>query len=524
MELKVNTSIPISFEKIEDVEDTRFMKVKVEVAHTGQNLNNSYFSKEVLTKMGNDLSGVPVVGFLAKKSDGETDFRGHELKLTITDDGIEHVYLGNAFGCVLEDSNARFETKLCDDGVEREFLVVDAYLWRKFSQYTDIFEKDGFRAQSMELQPESITGYFSEDKVFRFTDAKVEALCALGTDIHEAMKGATITKYSLPSIKDQLREMFEELKQSNILSNESSVQSNEDNTFSINEENESEEDQVLPENKKTKLEIAEMFSLTVNQLSEELSRKISEKTYKTKNWYDEEVERSKFYMTDFDESFVYAVDREQGYIDVKIPYSKNGDDVSFDFDSASRIKWSPIDWDGESNEEVATENFTVKILEEVKKDFDKAIEEKNEVSTKLEKQATSLLDLNEKFTSLQETVREKENQIVAKDQELETLKEFKLQIETVERQEKVEKLFAKYKKNLTKEDVESFKEKESTFTVFEEFEKEVKLFVADKVAENVSTSTNSNDNTHFNAMGIPQANEQEPEKVGSVWDRLEQSK
>jgi hypothetical protein len=292
-------------------------------------------------------------------------------------------------------------------------------------------------------------------------------------------------------------------------------------TLKLSLENFSKEDEVVPD-VKTKKQIAEQFSLTTNQLYNELYNKVCELKYTGKNWYGEEVEYSKYYMTDFDESYVYAVDRQNNYQDVKMSYSKNGDNVTIDFESASRVKWSPVDWDG-GEEEVEMETFTAKILEEVKKDFDKAIGEKDELSQKLENQANSLLELNEKFTTLQSTVDEKDTQLSAKDQELETLKEFKLKIETNERQEKVENLFEKYKKHLTKEDVDSFKEKEATFAQFEDLEKEVKLFVADKVAEQVSTS-NTNTQTQFTQMGLNQ-NKQEDviDEPKNVWERLEQS-
>jgi len=51
LEYKINTSIPINFEMIEEIPDSRFLKVKIWLCHTGENLNGSYFSKELLETM-----------------------------------------------------------------------------------------------------------------------------------------------------------------------------------------------------------------------------------------------------------------------------------------------------------------------------------------------------------------------------------------------------------------------------------------------------------------------------------------
>ena len=44
--------LPTRFEESEpSTDDSRFQKVKIYIAHTGENLNHSVFSKEVLEKM-----------------------------------------------------------------------------------------------------------------------------------------------------------------------------------------------------------------------------------------------------------------------------------------------------------------------------------------------------------------------------------------------------------------------------------------------------------------------------------------
>ena len=108
-----------------NVLDDRFMKVKIWIAHTGENRNNSIFSKEVLESMIPSLANVPILGYIAVDEDNQADFKGHEEALVIEDKQFKLKYLGRAYGVIPTENNARFETRYGSDGVEREYLVCD---------------------------------------------------------------------------------------------------------------------------------------------------------------------------------------------------------------------------------------------------------------------------------------------------------------------------------------------------------------------------------------------------------------
>jgi hypothetical protein len=203
------TSIPVNFEKIEEIADSRFTRVKVWIAHTGINLNNSYFSKETLEKMIPSLANVPIVGYITADNLDEKDFNGHEQKLVIDDNGIELVYIGRAYGIVPENNNAKFETKEVN-GEEKLFLTCEGLLWNKFKDAIEIFDRDGKKPHSMELEPDSIKGEFADDGSFHFVDAKFEALCILGTNVSPAMTGSLIEKFSVNKLQEQLKEILDE--------------------------------------------------------------------------------------------------------------------------------------------------------------------------------------------------------------------------------------------------------------------------------------------------------------------------
>ena len=174
-------------------DDTRFMRIVVDLMHTGQNLNDSYFEKSIVDECIDSIKNTPVLGFI--KYDNitkETDFKGHEHILTKTENGIEERYLGSCYGVIPESCNPRWVDKMCDDGVEREFLQVDAILWEKFSDATNILRRDGEKSQSMELEVTSIEGYEDDDGVFHFTKFKFDGACILGDSCTPAMSGANV--------------------------------------------------------------------------------------------------------------------------------------------------------------------------------------------------------------------------------------------------------------------------------------------------------------------------------------------
>ena len=63
-------NLPVTYE-ISDYVDDRFKKVKIWIAHTGENLNYSIFTKESLEKMSETLPYVPIVGYIEKNEEDE---------------------------------------------------------------------------------------------------------------------------------------------------------------------------------------------------------------------------------------------------------------------------------------------------------------------------------------------------------------------------------------------------------------------------------------------------------------------
>ena len=90
--------LPVTFEKTGEVngKDTRFINVTIDVLHTGDNLNGSTFSKEVVDTALESIKNTPILGYIEESKAGGLDFKGHEHELKIDEDGIQYVYSGSA--------------------------------------------------------------------------------------------------------------------------------------------------------------------------------------------------------------------------------------------------------------------------------------------------------------------------------------------------------------------------------------------------------------------------------------------
>ncbi len=224
---KLLRTIPITFEKIKsyDISDTRFTKVKITLMHLGLNLNNSVFNKDVVTKALPSLCNTPILGYIKVDENGDKDFSDHHQILIIEGNEIKVIYKGSAYGTIPESCNPRWEVITGNDGIEREYLVVDGLLWNKIDG-VDIFTRDEIKKESMELFEESITGHFDKENHFVFDSFLFDGACALGDNTTPAMTGASIsTNFSvnLDEIKTKLEQFNNYFSKQSQMSNDNDI-------------------------------------------------------------------------------------------------------------------------------------------------------------------------------------------------------------------------------------------------------------------------------------------------------------
>lgn len=207
--------LPITFTVVQEfsTEDTRFAKVVIDVLHTGENYNNTSFTKEIVEQKLETIKNTPILGYI--NSEDVPDFEGHEDKIICTEDRTYKViYAGHAYGVIPESCNPRWETREDSDGVEREHLLVDGLMWTKFEDAMDIMLRDNIKAQSMELV--DCEGIKNSDGCFDITDFKFDGCCILSTTnpaIQPAMVDAKVSlEFSIDNISQEIKKKLMEFQ------------------------------------------------------------------------------------------------------------------------------------------------------------------------------------------------------------------------------------------------------------------------------------------------------------------------
>ena len=227
----MNRSIPkgshLEFVNIQPL-NPLISKCEIKVLYTGKNRNRSFISKEVATKMANSLPGTPIVGQYFYQTG---DFGDHgDEELVIDDKGLRFIKSTVPYGFVSTDAKVWWQNFVDKDGVEREYLLTEGYLWTgRYPDCKRIIEKGNH--QSMELDRDSLVGEWSkisgewskfendEHEYFIISDAVFSALCILGEEVEPCFEGANITKkggimYSLDrdEFKEKMLDFMADLK------------------------------------------------------------------------------------------------------------------------------------------------------------------------------------------------------------------------------------------------------------------------------------------------------------------------
>lgn len=354
-------NLPVSFtiNSCTETEDSRFLAITIDVLHTGLNFNGSIFNKEVVDANAESIKNTPVLGYIALNPDGELDFQGHEYKTVKDGNGKDYVYAGSAYGVIPESCNYRWIEKVCSDGICREFFQVDALLWTKFDDAVTIFERDGGKPQSMELELSSITGEENDDGTFTFTGFNFEGCCLLSsTDerIQSAMiDSEAVSKFTVQSIAQEIKDKLHEYTVSVEKSSE-------------NQNIKEEQDMSIPTSN---------FTLNLMEQLDEIQAVLGEKKYRDSWGYD----CSQYCFVDVQGDEVIVMDRADHYRMYGMKISMDGDKISVDFTSATRKKTTYADF------EEGAEDSTPFVFEQVV--FDVATYMNGQIDAANEEKATA---------------------------------------------------------------------------------------------------------------------------------------
>lgn len=480
---KHKLSFPVTFEKVDEIKsgDTRFTRLKCWLMHTNENYNYSSFTKEVIEAALPTLSYIPVVGFIENNELGEEDFSDHRYIITKDNGKVKRVYKGSAYGVILssEDNNAHFETKICDDGIEREFLVADAVTWNFLEDSNRILNRDLIKDHSIELDENSIEGYEDETTgIFHFTRFSFRAACVLGGSSRPAMEGSVVevVNFSMTDFaKDIQRELIDKYGEFTKMMNDAKK---EGFTVMVNEKTDGGVE--IVDNKD--------FAMTLLSQFEDIATIVSQHETFT-NRFGEEC--SRYYTVDVQENEVIVVDAMNNYNYYGISFAIDGDKVVLDFESAKRKKISYEDYvDGISSPEGAF-------------DFGKHISEvENSAFAKIEEANMKVVEAESKvseFELAKNELEENYNQIKAEFEEMKPKYEEFVQAEQTRIEAELDAQkdaeYAKYEGVLAGDtEFEALKEKKAEMTV-EEIESKCAIMYAKKSLENLANANFSkNDN------------------------------
>jgi hypothetical protein len=189
--------------------DDSFASGSIRIMYTGQNRNNSFIPREVVTEALPTLYNKPIVCHW--DCDAGT-IGAHDVEVVRDEDSVRLRNLTEPCGVVPESATFRFETEEDESGTPHEYLIADGVLlWKRQDVFRHIAEDlDGRVDHSMEI---SVTnGYAdSETGCFYVSKFSFEALCLLET-AEPCFEGSELTLYSVSNFQEKMEEMMKDLK------------------------------------------------------------------------------------------------------------------------------------------------------------------------------------------------------------------------------------------------------------------------------------------------------------------------
>lgn len=211
--------LPLIVQKLNTFEkenDMRFTPAKFWLLHTGLNLNNSRFQKEVVEAALPTLSNTPILAHFNVDPSIPKDFGGHEVETILEEDGtIKRVHHTIAIGVIPESNNAKWEMRVTDSGELLEYLTVEGLIWNKWDDTIEILQrKGGVTSQSMEITDVEATRL--ADNSIHIESFKFFGAALLGDKHQSAMINSTAElQFSEDAIvsESKLQEFYSLLKE-----------------------------------------------------------------------------------------------------------------------------------------------------------------------------------------------------------------------------------------------------------------------------------------------------------------------
>lgn len=390
-------------------------KARCRIFYKYFNRNGTYISDEFAEKLLSTIAYAPVKGIY---DNNDSDY---------TDHGEER-NLGRIYGIVPENYNLTWEPHLDEDGIERIYACVDVLLYTGlYKEASEIINK----AQSMELYAPSIKGefkYIEGRKAFVYEDACFLGLQVLGDDVEPCFEGAAF--YSL---YQNLKQMIKTLEKYNL----------------DYHNNDNREEQMIFN-----------FKLSDSQKHDMLFNLLNPNFNENGGWVIE------YSICDvYDEYAIVYNYENQGY--ERIYYTKDDSQDSLEINEKKKCYIVDV------TEEEKSALETIQALnggtyEKIDEGFTTLKDENSTYVTKIGEQETIIATLTSDKENFETQINEAQTTIATLNQELDSLKEYKLQQETNEKQAVIDK----YAKELDEDVMQKYTEKLNEYSV-SDLEKEL---------------------------------------------------
>lgn len=209
---------PSLFKVDDSFNDPRFMRVKIAVMHSGENLNKSFLSTKTIKNAKNTFKNVPILANVITKIDEKgneyLDYGSHDMHKEadqFNKGKTRTIYDEKVVGIIPEQND--FEI-VHDNERDVDFAVVTGLIYRLYGNYVaDILEERGGETSvSCEVNFDK-TSVDAKTKLVIVEEFTMLGLTLLGENVVPAMKGANATMFSLAedSRHEQMINVMKEL-------------------------------------------------------------------------------------------------------------------------------------------------------------------------------------------------------------------------------------------------------------------------------------------------------------------------
>ena len=197
-------------------------KCQIKVCWVGDqpNRNKSIITKDVAKEMANSLPGSPIVGYY---NESTGDFEEHNKIIEIAGGKFRLRPTTRPYGFVDLGAKVWFQWFTDPDGVDREYLVTEGWLWTgQFPECQRVITEGNNHSMELSEDARYLDAHWTKDlngnkQFFIINEAIISKLCILGEEFEPCFDSGSITAPKIEfsfedSFKEQLFSMMTEIK------------------------------------------------------------------------------------------------------------------------------------------------------------------------------------------------------------------------------------------------------------------------------------------------------------------------